>query len=189
MTASRWLTALLRLAALGAALALPARAMAGSASFSIPGGGAMVGDGGATVAPGGVFLPATGTPSASFTFVVPRDYVRNSTISLVLYLHAVPESCTFVLVPTTVVHRRPGEPVDGETSVLAPKDGSNVVAAPASNSVPFTKTYALTPGGPLKGIRKGDQFLIALSRNNDDPDDGCNGLVVVEAVDVRYSTP
>jgi len=180
---------LIRLAVLGAMLASSGPASAGTASFGIPGGGGMVGDGGATVSTGGVFLPATGLPQAVFTFVLPRDYVKNTSITIVAYFHSIGTNCTFVLEPALVVHRRPGVEVDGTTSVLAPKNGSPVVNATAAPSIPGQKPFLLSPGGTIPTIKRGDQFLIGLARVASDIEDTCTGIVVLEAVEVRYTTP
>src|SRR5262245_29606674 len=104
------------------ALACAGPAAAGTASFSLT-AGALLGDTGATVAPGGVVLPNTSDPRAFFSFILPRDYAPNTPVTLVVGLHSVATSCTFVLVPSVVVQRRPGIPVDGETGVLAEKNG------------------------------------------------------------------
>src|SRR5262245_55980471 len=85
---------------IGVAIASSRSAAAGTASFGL-GGGAMVGDGGATVSGGGVILPNTGAPRAFFTFILPRDYVAGTELTLVAYLHSVVPSCTFVLLPET----------------------------------------------------------------------------------------
>ena len=129
----------LKLALPGMLLAA-APAMAGTRSFAITGGGGMVAGGGATESPGGIFLPATGAPEASFTLLFPLDYVKNTGVTLDLYFHTANTGCSFVLAPTAVVHRRPGVTVDGTTSVLAPKNSSWVVAAKR-----FTLMYP-TPG-------------------------------------------
>jgi hypothetical protein len=181
---------LARLVVLGTVLAWSGTAAAGTASFGIPGGGGMVGDTGATISAGGVFLPNTSAPRALFTIVLPRDYVKNTPIKLITYFHSIATNCSFVLLPAMVVHRRPGLPVDGTTTILAPQDGSPVVDAPSSPSIPGQKTFVLSPGGAtISNIKRGDQFLIGLARDTADLDDNCENLVVLEAVDVRYTTP
>ena len=149
----------------------------------------MVANSGATVQAGGIFLPDLDGPQASFTFILPRDYAKNTPITILASYHSVDTDCTFVLQPGFVVHRRPGVPVDGTTSVFAPKNGSLIVDATADPTIPGQKSFALTPGGTLPTIRRGDQFFISLLRNANSPDDTCTGLVILEAIEVRYTTP
>jgi hypothetical protein len=170
------------------ALASPAAARAGSASFSIA-GGAVGGDSGATSSGGVTFLPATGAPRVGLNFVLPRDYATDTPISIVLYLHAAETSCGFVLVTDSVAHRRPGVPSDFTTSVFAPKNGSPVVAAPADLTIVAQKTYVLSPGGTLAHMKRGDEFFIRLVRDPSDPSDTCTNSLALDAVDVRYTTP
>ncbi|HZR79883.1 MAG TPA: hypothetical protein VFD92_02215 [Candidatus Binatia bacterium] len=170
------------------ALSFAGPAAAGTASFSLT-AGALLGDTGATVSPGGVVLPNANAPQAFFSFILPRDYAPDTPVTLVVGLHSIATSCTFVLVPSVVVQRRPGIPIDGEVGVLAEKNGSQVVTAPASSTIPFQKVYVLSTGGTIPGMKKGDQFLIAIVRNPGDPDDTCGNDVYFESVDVRYTTP
>jgi hypothetical protein len=176
--------------AIGAAawLAAAGAAQAGSASFSI-GSGGMLADTGGTVSFGGVVLPDTSAPRVFFTFVLPRDYAPNTPVTLVAYLHSASTACKFSLQPSVVLQRRPGLPVDGTTSVLAPKNGSPLLKAPNDKTVIMQKTFLLGTGGSIGGMKKGDEIVIGLVRNASDPDDTCTSDLYFEAVDVRYTTP
>jgi hypothetical protein len=173
---------------IGVAIGWAGTAAAGTASFSIA-GGAMTGDTGATVSSGGVILPNVSGPRVFFTFVLPRNYVSNTSITIIAYMHSVDADCTFVLLTDTVVQRRPGIEVDGTKTVFVPNNGSTVVTASSSVTIPFKKSFSLNPGGTIATMRKGDQFMIGLVRDASDVEDTCTGDVYFEAVDLRYTTP
>ena len=163
-------------------------ALAGTASIGL-GGGSLAGDGGATLSIGGLILPNASAPRASITFILPRDYVTNTPVSLVGYFHTSATNCGAVLVTNFVLQRRPGVAVDGDTGVFVPKNGSPVIDAPDTGAIPTQKTWVLSPGGSIKSMKKGDQFAIVLVRNPTDPDDTCEADLYLEAVDIRYETP
>jgi hypothetical protein len=179
---------LVRLAVLGVAIACPGVAAAGTASFSIP-AGAMIPDGAAALVPAALQLPDQSGPRVFFNFVLPRDYVSNTDVTIVLHYGSLSTSCQFLLVPDTATQRRPGVPADAAIETFVPKNGSNLLAAPSSVLVPSQKAYVLKPGGAIPGMRKGDQFLLGLIRGGDDAEDTCDGHLLVQAVDVRYTTP
>ena len=174
---------------IGAALVLaPAAALAGTASFSLS-APAIGADTGATALSAAVGLPNSGAPSFAFNFVLPQNYVKDSVVTIVAQFHSAQASCSFVLVPTVVAHRRVGVETDFSASVLTEKNGSPVVATASATTIPFQKQYLLSPGGTLAHLKKGDQILIEVARNPSDPDDTCASSVFLEAIDVRYTTP
>jgi hypothetical protein len=127
----------------------------------------------------------------SFNFVLPRDYVPNSTIKLVTYLHAVgtpSTSCLMFLEPTFLGRLRPGATFQSGLQGFVPKNGSNVVPI-SSEGTSTTKVYTIAPAGALADLFPGDLLVVRIRRNTGVISDTCDVEVDLFGVDVRYITP
>jgi hypothetical protein len=170
---------------LGVALG-PSLSLAGTASFSIPLEAVTISLGGEFSSTDGILLPTTGRTTFTFNFVMPLDYVSDQPVKVVLYLRApgTPSPCTARFFPERLQRRRIGLPLFDNPSGLSA--GNPSVRFP-DNAI-RGKLVTVKPGTVVPGQRRGDAFVVGISRDADDASDNC-GIIFVMAIDVRYPTP
>jgi hypothetical protein len=151
------------------------------ASFSIP-LHATLEDGGFPPGLTAGFAP-TGNRDLSFTFDLPRDYVNNTAVSIVLLVSSNSGPCSARLIPHRMMRRRGGTPV---LDTLDGVDGGNAVFN-IPELMDINKTFKIAPSGALADLKRGDSIMLQIRRTADDPADNCVG-VFVGGIDVRYTT-
>jgi hypothetical protein len=161
------------------ALIFAGPASAASQSFSVPIQAVTLASG-ATIGTS-LNLPATGSPSFFINFVLPRDYAKDSPITVVLYLSSA-SACTTRIVAPQLVRRRIGKLAANELAGL--DDGSPTIAIPSG--IVASKVVTIAPGDILAGQRPGDAVLLQFRREADDAGDTCDGAVFIQAIDIRY---
>ena len=151
-----------------------------NASFSIPVAATILG--GATLVIGAIALPASNTTTFAFDFVLPRDYVNDTEVLVVLNLSADDSPCTLRLVADTMGRRRAPRPVIlGLAGLTAPNPN---VDFPSANVL--LRQFSINPGGAMPGQRRGDAITLQLRREGNNAADDC-GSVFVGTIDVRYT--
>ena len=152
-----------------------------NASFSIPVAATIL-TGGATLTLGAIVLPSSNTTTFAFDFVLPRDYVNDTEVTVVLNLSADNSPCTLRLAGDTMVRRRsPRAVVLGLAGLTAPNPN---VDFPSANVL--LRQFTINPGGAMPGQRRGDAITLQLRREGNDAADTC-GSVFVGTIDVRYT--
>jgi hypothetical protein len=163
-----------------AALVVPA--LATDRSFAIPTSAVVVGGIGAGNT--AIELPDGATTTLFVNFVLPRDYVHNQPVKILLYLSSSAAPCTVLLAPEQLLRFRVGAPAVKNPSGLSVRSPTVNLDANIGAQI-----LTLAPGTVLSGQRTGDAFTVSVQRPASDPSDTCAGSVFVEAVDVRYPTP
>ncbi|MFA6163365.1 MAG: hypothetical protein WC685_08055 [Methylobacter sp.] len=142
---------------------------------------------------GGISLPNAGTPTLSFGFVIPSDYVPDTPIKITLSWYTASTDCEFVLEPNYVSRTRPGHPFPtiifpGDlTDGLAAKNGSNILSVTSTPNVGNKKVYLLTPGQGFDDQQPGDAFLVGFDRNSGSPSDTCTvPPLVIPGISIKY---
>ena len=172
------------LSALAACLVLWAQpASAQQGSFSYPPQAASV-EGNAVIGHT-VALPNVGTPSFFINFVLPRDYKNNGDVRIVLYLSTPGTPCQVRLAADQLLRKRIGSALVNNITGLT---GGNPVVNMAAG-VLGGKAFALRPGGPLAGQRRGDGFTVEFTRFADHASDTCPSFLHVQGIDIRYAIP
>ena len=172
---------------LAAGFALATRAAVGAefASFGYP--PQAVQAFGAATASSVVSIPndSIGIHGFFLNFVLPRDFVTNGKVRIVVYLAtSAARSCNMLFEPVQLSRWRPGVNPLLNSPGLSPADGSRFVAFP--NNTVRTKVFTLSRDAAFPGgQRPGDAFRVALGREGGDPADTC-GTVQVPAIDVLY---
>ena len=179
-------TAWLRICGLTLGLVLgPSPALAGTGSFGIP-LQAITTSFGASFAGDAISLPESGSPSFLFSFVMPRDYVNDQEVRIVLYLATDRDPpCAARFIPNHFARSRIGLPqVRFNFSGLSV--GSPSVEFP--DQAILGKVVRLRPGTAMPGQRRGDAFVVQIYRDADHVSDTCPS-VSLQAIDIRYPTP
>jgi hypothetical protein len=161
-------------------LAVPS--WAATRSFDYPPQAATVGNG--SNASLNINLPNSGNPFFFITFVLPRDYDPDRTVSIVLYLQSPVAPCTTRIIPAQLIRKRVGAPLINDITGLSGGPTFGLQAGLVAGA-----TFKLKPGGPLAGQRPGDAFTVQFTREADSSTDTCNGPVFVQAIDIRYPIP
>ena len=171
--------------AVGLALATRTAAAAEIASFSYPPQAVLAF--GAATASSVVSIPndSVGIHGFYLNFVLPRDYVTNGKVRIVVYLTtSAARSCNMLFEPVQLSRWRPGVNPLLNSPGLSPADGSSFVAFP--NNTVRTKVFTVSPDAAFPGgQRPGDVFRVALGREGGNPGDTC-GTVQVPAINILY---
>jgi hypothetical protein len=132
-----------------------------------------------------ISLPGTGNPTFYVSFVLPRDYQNEGTVTIVLYLSTAAGPCTARLVPVQLVRKRLGEPIVNSL------DGTSTASFTVgfSGSAVRSKSFMVDRGFVMDGQRRGDALTLQITREAGDPTDTCDGPVFVQAIDIRYPGP
>ena len=153
-------------------------------SFGIPVNSALL-SGETSVTITGVALLAAGPSTLTINFVLPRDYVNDSEVEVLLSMRATSASCSFLFEALSMQRVRAGRaPTSGLAGLTAP---GPVITAPAPQVV-FLKKYRINPGGAMPGQRKSDSISLMFRRVPDDPLDTCvTQALIIPAIEVRYT--
>jgi hypothetical protein len=150
------------------------------ASFDIP-PMATQGIGDAVV--NGTNIELTGNlPGFRINFTLPRNYVNNTEVLIVIYFTAGASPCQIRFEATELTRKRPGATTVTDLSGLSGNTTFNI-----NLSTVVQKNFKLNPGGPLAGQIKGDSFGIEFKRQSAHVDDTCISTAFVESIEIRYT--
>jgi hypothetical protein len=140
-------------------------------------------DGETTSSITGINLGATGTSGVTLNFVLPRDYVNDSEVAVLLFLKSFSVSCSIRFAAAQMTRSRAGQAqINSLDGLTAPNPVINVT----SNNI-FQRAFRLNPGGAAADQKKGDIFALRLRREGDDPSDTCAQELLVSGIEVRYT--
>ena len=154
------------------------------ASFSIPVFASRLE--GATFGASSIVLPSSGTPDFTVNFVLPRDYVINGEVLVVIYLTTPTVPCSIRFVPSALVRQRGN--ATSVSGLVGINGGSPVVNFPTTGAT-VLKNFRIAPGGIVADQRRGDSIFLRLTREADDATDTCPDNAFVVGIDVRYPVP
>jgi hypothetical protein len=126
-----------------------------------------------------VLLPDGVFGRAVISFILPKDFLKNSSAKVILYFAADGGACNFDIETDFVYRSRLG--VDEANSVIPAETGfSPVVAGPTPAPTAgvfriFRKTFNLEKPSalPVSGQRAGDYVTVAIDRNGGSGEDSC----------------
>ncbi len=176
-----------------AALMLVAAApsFAGTKSFIISGSD-LKGDPQSAEAADGVELDESVDDSVWVNFTLPKNYKKNSPVTLQARMFGGGQSCNVALVAETAARYRIGKQI---SFVASPQgglvlQGAGVFAVPASPDVLYTRKFKLGKAsiGPITNQLPGDSVIAIFSRLGASGTDTCTGDVTVTSVKVTYTT-
>jgi hypothetical protein len=121
--------------------------------------------------------------NVTFNFVLPRDYVNNTEVKIVLSLRSVSTACGIYLAALQMARSRAGRP---EVVSLDGLTAPNPVINATSTNV-FLKTFKINPGGAFTDQKRGDAISLHLARLTGEPQDNCAGALIISGIEVRYT--
>jgi hypothetical protein len=140
----------------------------------------------------GVSLPKATSESIAVNLVLPKDYKKNTKVSLRARLTTVADNCDIKLAAASAIRFRPGKVV---ASVLGGGSGftiagSGTFSAPAVAAETFNKTFTLKPAtlGTIQSQVAGDNILLVIAREATDAGDTCSAPVLISSIKVTYTT-
>jgi hypothetical protein len=156
-------------------------------SLNIPLQGTFIGSG-TTESFNKLRLPDAGNPNFAFTFALPRDYINNSEVSVLLHL-TVPSGtpCSAVLQSLLLTRSRGGVPVSEGIIGVTPSLTTNFTAA----GTIAIRSFKINPSGTglIPDQKKGDVIGLQLRRLPADISDTCATTLDVYGIEVRYMAP
>jgi len=162
-------------------------ASAGTTSFSYPTLATSPSGSGASISAFGIGLPSTGTSGFHLNFNLPRDYVNNGRVKIVMQLLSGGTPCTTKFGAYFLIRTRAGRPRWDGSAGLTATNGSPTIYFPGQDII--AKVFSLVPDPAFPGQRGGDSFLASFRREAGDATDNCSSNLFVNSIEIIYPRP
>lgn len=132
---------------------------------------------------GGITLPDTGNPRATWTFVIPSDYRAGSPVSAEMYVAkpGVP-ACGIVLSAESLA----GSAAASAGIPVTVNGNANEAAISFPTTVDSVGAQKVRFSIPSASLKPGMFLAFQIAREYDDPADNCSAQILVVAGQVRY---
>jgi hypothetical protein len=136
---------------------------------------------------GGVTMPAAGgTPTISFSFMMPPDYTPGGTIEVSLVWNSSSTNCNVHLRENTFSNGRPGSDYAvSATQVVVV--GGQIIATPSTAAQSILTRLSINPSAAGGAFLPGDAMIVGLFREaRAGSGDNCTGDMRIQGISVTY---